>query len=83
LITQQQAFSIAKNLVPDIELRGMRISDQLSDNKKLSNLPKNCWYISYASVPIGYLSCSSLRRIFLCLNKEDGSIIFHQDTTIK
>jgi len=37
LMTQQQAFNIAKSLVPDIELRGMRISDQFSDNKNQPN----------------------------------------------
>ena len=41
--------------MPDIELRGMRISDQLSNNKKLNKLPTNCWYISYSQVPIQYL----------------------------
>jgi len=78
LISQLQAFSIAKNIVPDIELRGVRISDQLSDNKKLSNLPKNCWYFSYANVPIAYLSCSNAARVFLCISKDDGEVKFHQ-----
>jgi len=78
LITQQQAFSIAKSIVPDIELRGMRISEQLSDNKKLSKLPPNCWYISYSQVPIQYLSCSNGSNIFLCISKDDGAVVFHQ-----
>jgi len=78
LITQQQAFQIAKSLVPDIELRGMRISDQLSDNKKLKKLPPNCWYISYSQVPIQYLSCSNGSIIFLCVSKHDGAVVYHQ-----
>ncbi|HMN24886.1 MAG TPA: hypothetical protein PKE38_10320 [Ignavibacteriaceae bacterium] len=78
MITQLQAFSIAKSIVPDIELRGVRISDQLSDNKKLSNLPKNCWYISYANVPIAYLSCSKATKTFLCISKNDGEVKFHR-----
>jgi len=78
LITQQQAISIAKNIVPDIELRGMRISDQLSNNKKLDKLPPNCWYISYSQVPIQYLSCSNGSTIFLCVSKDDGKVVFHQ-----
>ena len=79
LISQQQAFSIAKSIVPDIELRGIRISDQLSDNKKLKNLPPNCWYISYSQVPLQYLSCSNGSIIFLCVNKYDGSVVFHRE----
>jgi hypothetical protein len=80
MINQQQAFYIAKNLVPDIELRGMRISDKLSDNKKLNQLPPNCWYISYSQVPMQYLSCSNGNSIFLCVSKADGTILFHQST---
>jgi hypothetical protein len=79
LITQQQAFQIAKSIVPDIELRGMRISDQLSDNKKLNKLPTNCWYISYSQVPIQYLSCSNGSSIFLCVNKDDGAVVYHKE----
>jgi hypothetical protein len=78
LISQQQAFSIAKSLVPDIELRGIRISDELSENKKLKKLPPNCWYISYSPVPIQYLSCSNGSSIFLCVSKDDGKVIYHQ-----
>jgi len=78
LITQQQAFTIAKSLVPDIEQRGLRISDQLSDNKKLTKLPPNCWYISYSPVPMQYLSCSNGSSIFLCVSKEKGEVVFHQ-----
>jgi len=79
LITQQQAFQIAKSIVPDIELRGMRISDQLTVNKKLNKLPTNCWYISYSQVPIQYLSCSNGSSIFLCVNKDDGTVAYHQE----
>jgi hypothetical protein len=79
LITKQQAFSIAKNIVPDIELRGMRISDELSETKKLSKLPPNCWYISYSQVPMQYLSCSNGSSIFLCVNKDDGTVVYHRD----
>jgi len=77
LITQQQAFNIAKSLVPDIELRGMRISDQFSDNKKRNKLPPNCWYISYSQVPLQYLSCSNGSSIFLCVSKDDGKVVYH------
>jgi len=68
LITKQQAFTIAKSLVPDIEHRGMRISDQSSHNKKLTTLPPNCWYISY----------SNGSSIFLCVSKDDGEVLYHQ-----
>jgi hypothetical protein len=77
LITQQQAFGIAQNIVPDIELKGIRISDQLSGNKKFINLPKNCWYLSYSAVPIYNLSCSTGDLIFICISKEKGEILFH------
>ena len=79
MITQQQAFQIAKSIVPDIELRGMRISEQLSCNKKLTKLPPNCWYISYSQVPIQYLSCSNGSSIFLCVNKDDGTVVYHRE----
>jgi len=78
LITQQQAFTIAKSLVPDIEQRGMKIFDQLSHNKKLTTLPPNCWYISYSKIPIQYLSCSNGSSIFLCVSKDDGEVLYHQ-----
>ncbi|HCY74490.1 MAG TPA: hypothetical protein DHV28_01085 [Ignavibacteriales bacterium] len=78
MITKEQAIAIVRNLVPDIELRGMRISDQVSANKKLTKLPADCWYISYSHVPIQYLSCSNGSSIFICLSKQDGEVKFHQ-----
>jgi hypothetical protein len=81
MITQEQAFNIAKSIIPDIELRGLRISDRLSDKKILQKLPPNCWYISYSQAPIQYLSCSNSSKIFLCISKDNGVIIFHQAIT--
>ncbi|MBK7228581.1 MAG: hypothetical protein IPH97_06910 [Ignavibacteriales bacterium] len=78
MITQQQAFDIAKNIIPDIELKGVRISNTISDNKKLSKLPKDCWYVSYSPVPMNHLSCSNSGIVFLCLSKIDGRVLFHQ-----
>lgn len=79
MITQEQAFNIARSIVPDIELKGIRISDKLSDNRKLAKLPANCWYISYFPVPMNYLSCSSAGSIFLCVSKSNGEILFHNN----
>lgn len=78
MINQQQAFDIAKNIIPDIELKGVRISDKISENKKFAKLPKDCWYISYSSVTLNHLSCSNSGVIFLCLSKIDGQVLFHQ-----
>jgi hypothetical protein len=77
MITQQQAFDIAKSIVPDIELKGVRISNTISDNKKLSKLPKDCWYVSYSPVPMNHLSCSNSKTIFLCISKMDGNVLSH------
>ncbi|MBE0539215.1 MAG: hypothetical protein IH620_05835 [Ignavibacterium sp.] len=77
MITKEQAIAIVRNLVPDIELRGIRISDQVSDNNKLTKLPADCWYISYSHVPMQYLSCSKGSSIFICLSKQDGGVVFH------
>lgn len=77
MISKEQALTIVKKIIPDIEMRGLRISDVLSGNKKLAELPKDCWYISYSQVPIQYLSCSNGSKIFLCISKENGNILFH------
>lgn len=77
MITRDQAFNIAKQIVPDIELRGVRISDTLSDNKMLGILPKDCWYVSYFPVLFNHTACSSDKIIFLCINKSTGEILYH------
>ncbi|HEX7357698.1 MAG TPA: hypothetical protein VF270_08335 [Ignavibacteriaceae bacterium] len=77
MITKEQAIIIVRNLVPDIELKGVRISDQISENKKLKKLPADCWYVSYSQVPMQYLSCSNGSSIFICLSKQDGEVKFH------
>jgi len=77
LISQDTAFNIAKNIVPDIELKGIRISDKLSNDKRFEKLPANCWYISYSNIPIYNLSCSNADLIFMCIDKEKGEILFH------
>lgn len=76
MISQQHAFQIAKSIIPDIELRGLRISEKNS-SPQLSNLPNDCWYISYSNVPINSLSCSNSKTIFLCLSKISGEVLFH------
>lgn len=77
MITQQQAFEIAQNIIPDIQMRGVRISDILSANSKIKDLPKDCWYISYSQVPINNLSCSNSKIIFMCIGKTDGEVLYH------
>lgn len=77
MINKEEAFQIAKNIIPDIEIKGVRVSDQLSSNSKLKNLPKDCWYISYSQVPINNLSCSNLKIIFMCIGKMNGEVLYH------
>lgn len=77
MITKDQILAIAKTIVPDIELKGVRISDALSSNTKLKNLPKDCWYVSYSASTLNHLSCSNSKNIFLCISKMDGNILFH------
>lgn len=77
MINKEEAFQIAKNIIPDIEIKGVRVSDQLSSNSKLKNLPKDCWYISYSQVPINNLSCSNSKIIFMCIAKMDGDVLYH------
>lgn len=77
MINREEAFQIAKSLIPDIELKGFRVSDHLSSNSKLKNLPDNCWYISYSQVPVSNLSCSNLKTVFLCISKASGEVLFH------
>ena len=77
MINKEEAFQIAQNIIPDIEIKGVRVSDQLSSNSKLKNLPKDCWYISYSQVPINNLSCSNLKSVFLCISKVSGEVIYH------
>ncbi len=77
MISKEQAFNIAKMIIPDIELRGLRITDTISNNQKLAKLPKNCWYLSYFPVLINYSSCSTKSTIFMCIDKESGEILFH------
>lgn len=77
MITREQAFNIAHQIVPDIEFRGVRISDTLSDNKTLSKLPKDCWYISYSPVQFNNTACSSAKLLFLCISKFSGEILYH------
>lgn len=82
MIDQNKAFVIAKSLIPDIELRGFRISDKLSSNSKLKDLPKDCWYVSYSHVPISSLSCSNTKTIFLCISKVSGEVLYHNYLTL-
>lgn len=77
MINKEEAFLIAKNIIPDIEIKGVRVSDQLSSNSKLKNLPKDCWYISYSQVPISNLSCSNSKIIFMCIGKMNGEVLYH------
>lgn len=77
MVSQQQAFQIAQNIIPDIQSRGVRFSDKLSSNNKLKKLPEDCWYISYSSSILNHLSCSNSKTIFLCISKMDGNILFH------
>lgn len=76
MITQQQAYTIAKSIIPDIDIRGFRITGNAS-SEKLRKLPKECWYISYSPVPMNHLSCASLKLVFLCINKVNGEVLFH------
>jgi hypothetical protein len=78
MITQLHAYSIAKSIIPDIDVRGFRTTDNASSDK-LNKLPKECWYVCYYSAPVNYLSCSKVGIIFLCLSKTDGQILFHQN----
>lgn len=77
MITKEQAYNIAKQFVPDLDLRGFRISADLSNNHKLKKLPPGCWYVSYLPVPINYTACSTTSTIFMCIDKESGKILYH------
>ena len=77
MLSKEQALFIAKELIPDLEMRGARISDTFTSGKLSGKLPPDCWYISYSQVLLNYLSCSTGSTIFLCINKEDGKILFH------
>ena len=59
MITKEQAFNIANQIVPGLEQKIIRISDDLSNSLKLKVLPENCWYVSYSPVQVNYSSCVS------------------------
>jgi hypothetical protein len=71
MINKQQSYQIAKSIIPDIDIRGFRITDEAA-SEKLKKLPKECWYINYSSVPMNHLSCVSLKLVFLFINKFNG-----------
>ena len=73
MLTKEQAFEIIKNIVPDIELRGVRITDKpLNDNNK--NSLNDCWFITYSTSRY-HLACNANKTISLCIHKMTGEII--------
>ena len=77
MITKEQAYNIANQIVPGLELKIIRISDDSNNSPKNKALPENCWYISYSPVQVNYSSCISTASIFLCISKENGEILYH------
>lgn len=77
MISKEQAYNIARQIIPDLEIKGAKISDILTSSKLINILPPDCWYISYSSIPLINLSCSNGKKVFFCIDKIDGKILFH------
>jgi hypothetical protein len=77
MLTKEQAFNIANQIIPGLESKLIKLSDQLSNSQKYNSLPENCWYIVYYPVQVNYSSCVSSSAIYLCISKESGEVLYH------
>jgi len=74
MIDKETAINIAIRVIPDLELRSYKITDQNPGGKSSLNLPLGCWYLKYSPATMNYAACSTGRSLYLCIDKETGDI---------
>lgn len=74
MITKETALKIARQVIPDLQMRSYKISDIPPSGGSRGNLPVNCWYLTYSAVTLNFAACGPGKTLFLCVDKETGEI---------